>query len=65
MQSAKELLQYAQAMPPAAVMTIGKAIIDMSEFPQKREILDSLAQHEQMAQMAQMVGNQGNPTQGQ
>jgi hypothetical protein len=64
-QSAKELLQYATAMPPAAVMTIVKAIIDMSEFPQKQEILEQLAQNEQMAQMAAMMGNEETPTQGQ
>jgi hypothetical protein len=64
-QSAKELLQYATAMPPEAVMTIVKAIVDMSEFPQKREILDSLAQNQQMMQMQQMMAGQNNPTQGQ
>ena len=52
-QSAKELLQYAQAMPPMAVMTIVKAIIDMSDFPGKEEILTQLGQAEQIAAMQQ------------
>ena len=54
-QSAKELLQYATAMPPAAVMTIVQAIVDMSDFPGKQEILDKLGQAEQMAQAAEMM----------
>ena len=57
-QSAKELLQYATAMPPAAVMTIVQAIIDMSDFPGKQEILDKLGQADQMAQAAEMMANQ-------
>ena len=65
-QSAKELLQYAQAMPPAAVMTIVKAVIDMSDFPGKTEILEQLAAAEQQAQaQAMMAENQEQePTQG-
>ena len=64
-QSAKELLQYAQAMPPAAVMTIVKAIIDMSDFPGKTEILEQLAMAEQQASMQAIVAdNQEQPTQG-
>ena len=54
-QSAKELLQYATAMPPAAVMTIVQAIVDMSDFPGKQEILDKLGQAEQQAQAAEMM----------
>ena len=61
-QSAKELLQYAQALPPDAVMTIVKAIIDMSDFPGKEEILQQLNQQAQMqAQMAMMDAEGGAP----
>lgn len=63
-QSAKELLQYASAMPPGAVMTIVKAIVDMSDFPGKQEILNNLGQAEQEAQMAEQA--EGEPSaQGQ
>ena len=41
-QSAKELLQYAQAMPPSAVMTIVKAVVDMSDFPGKTQMIQQL-----------------------
>lgn len=54
-QSAKELLQYAQALPPMAVMTIVKAIIDMSDFPGKEEILMTLGQQEELSVMQQMA----------
>ena len=57
-QSAKELLQYATAMPPAAVMTIVEAIIDMSDFPGKQDILDKLGQAAQAAQAAEMMETQ-------
>ena len=58
-QSAKELLQYATAMPPGAVMTIVQAIIDMSDFPGKQEILEKLGQAQQTAEAAQMMEAQG------
>ena len=58
-QSAKELLQYATAMPPGAVMTIVQAIVDMSDFPGKQEILDKLGQAEQQAQMMEQQEAQG------
>ena len=58
-QSAKELLQYVTAMPPGAVMTIVQAIVDMSDFPGKQEILDKLGQAEQQAQMMEQQEAQG------
>ena len=57
-QSAKELLQYATVMPPAAVMTIVEAIVDMSDFPGKQEILNKLGQAQEQAQAAEMMANQ-------
>ena len=65
-QSAKELLQYAQAMPPSAVMTIVKAVIDMSDFPGKTDLLEQLTiAGEQAAMESVMAGMENNkPTQG-
>jgi len=62
-QSAKELLQYAQALPPMAVMTIVKAIIDMSDFPGKEEILSTLVEQEQLSAM-QAIAGEGEEAQG-
>ena len=63
-QSAKELLQYAQAMPPAAVMTIVKAVVDMSDFPGKNEMLEQLGQAAQQSQMQEIM-NQIDTASGQ
>jgi hypothetical protein len=59
-QSAKELLQYAQSMPPTAVMTIVKSVIDMSDFPGKREMLEQLsgAQSQALMEEAMMKAKQ-------
>ena len=54
-QSAKELLQYAQSMPPTAVMTIVKAVIDMSDFPGKREMLEQLSGAQSQALMEEAM----------
>ena len=40
-------------------MTIVQAIIDMSDFPGKQEILDKLGQAEQQAQMMEQQEAQG------
>ena len=54
-QSAKELLQYAQSMPPTAVMTIVKSDIDMSDFPGKREMLEQLSGAQSQALMEEAM----------
>ena len=54
-QSAKELLQYAQSMPPTAVMTIVKSVIDMSDFPGKREMLEQLSGAQSQALMEEAM----------
>ena len=54
-QSAKELLQYAQAMPPTAVMTIVKSVIDMSDFPGKREMIEQLSGAQSQAIMEEAM----------
>ena len=66
-QSAKELLQYAQSMPPGAVMTIVKAVIEMSDFPGKTEIIAQLEQASStqemeaaLGQLDQQIASQGN-----
>ena len=66
-QSAKELLQYAQSMPPGAVMTIVRAVIEMSDFPGKSDIIAQLEQagSEQemqaaLGQLDQQLASQGN-----
>mgnify|MGYP003122482689 CR=1 FL=1 len=57
-QSATELLQYAQAMPPAAVMTIVKSIVEMSRLPNKQDMLADLSSAEEAMMMQQAAGEQ-------
>lgn len=56
-QTAKELLQYGSAMPPEAVMTLVKSVIDMANFPNKEQLLGQLGAQEQMQQMMQMMAD--------
>ena len=58
-QTAKELLQYGGAMPPEAVMTLVKSVIDMANFPNKDQLLDQLNSQDQMQQLMQMMAEEG------
>jgi hypothetical protein len=58
-QTAKELLQYGSAMPPDAVMTLVKSVIDMANFPNKDQLLGQLASQDQMQQLMQMMAEDG------
>ena len=58
-QTAKELLQYGGAMPPDAVMTLVKSVIDMANFPNKDQLLGQLSAQEQMQQLMQMMAEDG------
>ena len=57
-QSATELLQYAQAMPPSAVMTIVKSIVEMSRFPNKEDMLADMSAAEEAMMMQQAEGGE-------
>ena len=57
-QSATELLQYAQAMPPSAVMTIVKSIVEMSRFPNKEDMLADMNAAEEAMMMQQAEGGE-------